>query len=241
MDTQSIYDVSATLANIDADVPRILALGALSLLCNFFYFGSAAYFGFKYKTYTMPLIGTLVFIPHDLHYLLLFNDWFNVYDHWFLQLFFAGLVVTNVLEAVFFYQVLRWGRRELMPEVSQKTYVTLLLVALAGVSVVWMAVKSVLADPLFFFSFGWTIWFCLPFVIPLMRRRGSAIGQSVPMWVAFSVMALCWWAAVWPLDPFFRSPVWIGLGIVTIVWAIANITMVQKFSASPVAAAAASQ
>ena len=175
---------------------RFLAFGALALICNFVYFGSAAYLGFKHRVYTMPLIGTLVFIPHDLHYLLMYDKWFNVYDHWFMQLFFAGLIVTNVLELIFLYQVLRWGRRELLPQASQRAYVALVLVALAGVSVAWVAVKSALGDELWFFSFGWTIWFCVPFVIPLMLRRGSAVGQSVTMWLAYTVMAMAWWAAV---------------------------------------------
>ncbi len=232
----ALYDVGGTLANIDAGVPRLLAFGAMSLLCNFYYFGSAAYLGFKHKIYTMPLIGTFVFIPHDVHYLLLYDKWFNVYDHWFLQLFFVGLVVTSVLEMVFFYQVLRWGRKELLPQVSQGAWVGLLLVMLTGVTVIWIAVKGALADELFFFSFGWTIWFCLPFVIPLMMRRQSSLGQSVSMWVAFTVMAICWWAAVWPLDPYFRSPAWIGLGVVVVLWASATILMVRRLAPEPDAA-----
>ncbi len=224
----AIYDVSGVFANIDANVPWLLVLGALSLLCNFTYFGIAAYQGFKHKMFTMPLVGTLVFIPHDLHYLLMFDKWFFVYDHWFMQLFFAGLVVTNILEMIFFYQTLKYGREEILPQISQPVYVAILFAALAAVSIIWVGVKSVLADELWFFSFGWTIWFCLPLVIPMMLRRGSSLGQTEIAWYAYTIMTICWWLAVWPLDPFFRSPAWLGLGIVTVLWAAATIWVIRQ-------------
>lgn len=77
----SLYDVSSTLANIDANLPYLLFFGALALLCNFTYFGSGIYQGFKHKVVSMPIAATLIFIPHDLVYVLMFDKWFNVYDH----------------------------------------------------------------------------------------------------------------------------------------------------------------
>lgn len=228
----ALYDVAGTLANIDAGMSRLLALGGLALVFNFTFFGTAAYLGFKHKIYTMPLIGTLIFIPHDMLYLLMFDKWFNVYYHWFLQLFWGGLVITNILEGVFFYQVIKWGRQELMPQVSQPAYVAILLAALAATTVVWLGVKQMIADELWFFSFGWTVWFCTPFVIPLMLRRGSAAGQSMLMWGAYTGMVVCWWIAVWPLDPYFRSPYWVGLGVVTVLWALTIIIVMRRLPAA---------
>ncbi len=228
----ALYDVTGTLTNIDANVPRLLLLGACSLVANFIFFGTAIRNGFKLKTYTMPVACTLLFIPHDFHYLLMYDKWFNQYDHWFMQLFFVGLIITNIMEFTFFYQVLRWGRKEILPQFSQAAYVGVLLIALAGTSVSWYAVKTMLADELWFFSFGWTIWFCLPFTIPMMLKRGSTVGQSPTMWVAYIVMALCWWAALWPLDPFFRSVAWIALGGVIVLWAGVIIYFINRLQDS---------
>jgi len=225
----SIYDVSGTLANIDANVPRLLILGACSLIANFVYFGSGIRNGFRLKTYTMPVVCTLLFIPHDLMYLLMYDKWFYQYDHWFMQLFFVGLIITNVMEFTFFYQVLRWGRKDILPQVSQGVFVAIMFTALAGIAVSWYSVKTVLADELWFFSFGWTVWFCVPFAIPLMLKRGSTLGQSNIMWTAYIVMAVCWWTAVWPLDPFFRSLPWVGLGVITVLWAIATMYFIAQF------------
>jgi hypothetical protein len=91
----------------------------------------------------------------------------------------------------------------------------------------------VLADPLWLFSFGWTVWFCTPFVIPMMLRRGTSQGQTLAMWVPFILMAVTFWIAVWPLDPFFRSPQWLALGAVTVAWALAIIYVMRKLPSQP--------
>ena len=90
-DVLSIYNVSDTLTNIDANIPRLLIFGGLALICNFVYFG----------------VGIAQGLP----------------------------------------------------------------LGLAGTTVAWLVLKTVLADELWLFTFGWTVWFCLPFVIPMMLRR----------------------------------------------------------------------
>ena len=217
----SLYDVSSTLANIDANVGRLLFFGALALLCNFVFFGSGIYLGFKHKVVSMPISATLIFIPHDLVYLLMFDKWFNVYDHWFNQLYWVGLVITNIEEFFFLYLTLKYGRKEYMPMLSQNSWRALIGLGLVGTFVAFVSLKQVLADELWLFTFGLTLWFCVPLVIPMMLRRNSAAGQSRLMWCAFIGMAISYWCAVYPLAPFFQSVAWLSLGAVSIVWAIA--------------------
>ena len=215
----SLYEVSSVLANIDANVPYLLLFGALALLCNFTYFGSGIYWGLKHKVVSMPISATLIFIPHDLVYILMYDKWFNVYDHWFSQLYWVGLVITNIEECFFLYLTLKYGRKEYMPNVSQRMWVTIIFLALGGAFVAFVALKQVLADELWLFTFGLTLWFCVPLVIPMMLRRNSSAGQSKLMWCAFIGMAISYWCAMYPLDPFFRSMPWLALGAVSVLWA----------------------
>jgi hypothetical protein len=224
----SVYDVATTLANIDRNVPRLFVFGGLALICNFIYFGAGIYQGFKQKVFSMPVCATLIFIPHDLLYLLMYDKWFNVYDHWFCKLFWVGLIITNLEELLFLFLTIRYGRKELAPQLSQRSFVGLLLLGLAGVFVAWVALKRVLADELWLFTFGWTVWFCIPFVIPMMLRRNSRAGQSTLMWSAYIGMTLSYWFAVWPLAPFFRSPAWLALGAVTVLWAMAVLYVMRR-------------
>lgn len=226
-DVLSIYDVSTTLSNIDQNIVRLFAFGGLALICNFTYFGAGIYHGFKHKVVSMPLCATLIFIPHDLLYLMMFDKWFNVYDHWFCQLFWVGLIITNLEEFLFLWLAIKYGREEYAPGLSQRAYTLLVLLGLAGTFVAWVALKTVLADELWLFTFGWTVWFCIPFVIPMMLRRQSAAGQSTLMWLAYIGMALTYWAAVWPLAPFFQSPAWLALGALVVTWAVAVILVMR--------------
>eukprot|EP00456_Euglypha_rotunda_P007950 TRINITY_DN11480_c0_g1_i7.p2 TRINITY_DN11480_c0_g1~~TRINITY_DN11480_c0_g1_i7.p2 ORF type:complete len:164 (-),score=55.45 TRINITY_DN11480_c0_g1_i7:23-514(-) len=138
----SVYDVSSTLANIDRNIARLFVFGGLSLICNFIYFGAGIYQGFKHKVVAMPLCATLLFVPHDLLYLLMYDKWFHVYDHWFCKLFWVGLIVTNIEELAFLYLAIRYGRRYYAPQLSQPLYVSLLVLGLLGTSVAWIAAKS---------------------------------------------------------------------------------------------------
>jgi hypothetical protein len=234
----SVYDVAATLALMDAGIARLAMFGGLALVFNLLYFGAALYGGFKHKTYTVPLCGTLLFIPHDLLYVTMFDKWFHTYDHWFPKLFWFGLIATNLIEFGFLYQVLKWGREELMPQASQRTFQGVVLLGLVGTSVAWLCIKQVLADELWLFTFGFTVWLAVAFVIPLMLRRNSSAGQSMFLWLSFIGMTLSYWATVWPLDPFFRSPAWLGVGVVIICWTAATI-YVMKLTAPAARTAAA--
>lgn len=110
-----------------------------------------------------------------------------------------------------------------MPTVTQKMWGTVVLLGLAGAFAAFVALKQVLADELWLFTFGLTLWFCIPLVIPMMLRRNSSAGQSKLMWYAFIGMAISYWCAMYPLDPFFRSVPWLALGAVSVAWAAAVI------------------
>lgn len=224
----SIYDPIQTLARIDQNLPRLLLFGGLALICNFIYFGSGIYRGFKDKVFSMPVSATLLFIPHDLLYLLMYQHWFEVYDHWFCKLFWVGLIITNIEEFVFLYLIYRYGRKELAPQLSQASFGLLLGLGLIGVFVAWVALKQALADELWLFSFGWTVWFCVPLVIPMMLRRNSSAGQSTLMWTAYILMALSYWTAVWPLAPFFQSAAWLSLLGLIVIWALAVLLFIHR-------------
>lgn len=218
-----MYDPSATLAAVDANAPIIIALCAIALIFNYAYFGEAIRLGARHKTYSVPVPVTLVFLPHDLSYLLEFNKWFVVYDHWFCKLWWVGLVFTNAIEFVFFYQALRYGREELLPSLNQKQYVFAMLLALLGGTLAWFTIKQALNDDLYLFSFGWTLFWGAPLCIPLMVRRASSRGQSRWMWISYMLMAVFYWAATAFMDPYFRSSGWLAVLALALGFAAANL------------------
>ena len=68
--------------------------------------------------YSMPLICTVFYLVHDASFVYRFDEWFNTYDHWYVKLFWAALVLTVAFELVFLSQFIRYGRKELAPNVE---------------------------------------------------------------------------------------------------------------------------
>jgi hypothetical protein len=196
----SIYDVKSTLGAIDANLIWLLVFGGGSLIFNFLFFGAAIANGFRDKAVSMPIGSTLIFFAHDLLYLLMFDKWFGVYQHWFPMLFWVGLVITLCMECVFLHITIKFGRAEYAPQLTQNQYRNLVLAAVVGVFI----------------------------AIPMMLRRNSSAGQSLLMWYAYMGMAVCYWLAMWPLDPFFRSPLWLGLLPLILFSAAAIIFTIKK-------------
>ena len=222
-----MYDPIATLAGIDQHWMTVIALCFVALIFNYAYFGEAIRLGFKHKTYSVPAAVTLVFLPHDISYLIQFNKWFIEYDHWFCKLWWVGLVFTAAIECVFFYQLLKYGRKEILPQVSQQTYVLLMFLVLASAVIAWAAIKQSINDDLYLFSFGWTLFWGAPLNISMMIRRHSTRGQSSWLWISYILMAIFYWAAVSFIDPYFRSPLWLGLLVLSVGWAVANLICIK--------------
>src|SRR5215210_3834368 len=68
---------------------------------------------------SIPLPCTFLWFAHDLDIVVRFDTWFNVYDHWFLKLFWVGLLGALFLEVVFLAQAMRVGRKENLPDGTQ--------------------------------------------------------------------------------------------------------------------------
>lgn len=224
-----MYDAAAVLAAVDRNAVPVLLIAGLALVGNAIFYFEALRLGFRERTYTMPLCGLYFFIPHDMTFVLLWEKWFVEYDHWFLKLFWIALVFTALAAWVFLFQFLRYGQRECMPQVSRVTFVVLVLGGLVLSTGVWLALKSVLNDELFLFAFGLTAFWCAPFGMALMLRRGTRKAQSTLMWLGYVAIPLFYWpATAIYLGPYFQSPTWLALGAAAVMWGVANIVLIQR-------------
>ena len=223
-----MYNPITSLQNIDNNAVAVIGLCVVALVFNYAYFGEAIRLGFRDKAYSVPASVTLLFLPHDLSYLLQFEKWFVTYDHWFCKLWWCGLVLTASIELVFFYQLLRYGREEILPQLSQRAYTGVMLLALLATAVAWVTVKQALNDDLYLFSFGWTLFWGSPLAISMMVRRGSTRGQSRWMWISYALMAIFYWAATAFIDPYFRSPGWLAVLALALGFAAANLWMLSR-------------
>jgi hypothetical protein len=214
------YAPGHTLAEITDHAAAVVAIGGLSIVAMWVFFIEAGRMGRRDRVYPMALWMTALWWPHDGSYLLHFNDWFNVYHHWFMELFWFAIVVTFAAECVFFVQTMQYGRDELSPGRSQTEHALRMLGALAAGVVSWALLKGALQDRLYLLSFmGTLLWGC-PSSSALLGRRPTGAGQSQLEWIAFSVMTVCYSIASIGFfgGGFFHSWQYVGICVVATLW-----------------------
>ena len=206
-----------------------MAFMSLCLVCTFVYLVSAFKISAKHQAYPAPLFAVGWFAIHDAHFVSLWHTWFVTYDHWWLKLWAIALISTAAIEFALCYKVYKYGREEIMPKLSQNQWRLAVIGALLVIAVTWLAIKSVLDDPLYLFAFALTALWPPVWSTMLLIKRQSLRGQSRLMnWCLLGVpIGMC--GAWMILDPWFRSPYFVGVAACMIGWAAFNVWLVHKY------------
>jgi hypothetical protein len=219
-----MYDPQSVLAAVDAHTFGVLALAGVTIIGMAIWFAQAFIVAKRDRTYSFPIFCSLFWFAHDTSYVARFDSWFHVYDHWFLKLFWAALVVTTLMELVYLRQTLRFGRNELFPHLSQRAYTAVLAGGVAFGLAIWWMVKAAFDDDLYLIAFGLTVVVYPPFAIALTLRRRSTRGQSPLMWVGFVVLSIGWFSLT-PIyfGPTFHSWQWLTIGAFSVFGGLAGL------------------
>ena len=225
------YDPYAILQSIDGNIVLFLILGSLAMTFNYIYFWAAAATTRRDRVYTFPLTCTTIWFAHDLSFVLLFNDWFDVYDHWYLKLFWVALIPTTLAEAYFIYQTWLYGKKELMPKASPAIFNAFMIVAIIFGLIVWYVIKQFLGDPIYAFTFGATGLIAPALVLGRILMRGDAKGQSITIWASYTGMQTCWLSAtIIFFGDAFRTPQYLLMVAASIIGGIALAVITQRMS-----------
>jgi hypothetical protein len=237
-----MYRSQDLLHQIDAHTAPILIGFALAMVCQTIGMVDAVRVSRRERVISIPLFCTFFWFAHDVGTVVRFHDWFSVYDHWFMKLYWVGLLSAMLLEFVFFAQAVRYGREELLPQVSERAFAALLLAGVIGTNIAWEYLKAVMSDPLYQASPALTL-LALPITgAALMIRRRSAAGQTVVIWASFTALSCFWWATtVGFYTSFFRSWEYISAGVFTIAACAAMTVVVARLKPAEEAAAAAAR
>jgi hypothetical protein len=238
-----VYQAPELLSRIDEHRWLILSAFAVAMIFQWIWLIDCVRVGRRDRAYSMPLFCTFFWFAHDTGCVARFNEWFNTYDHWYLKCFWLGLLTAAVLELIFFAQVLRYGRAELLPMLGQRAFAGVLVLGVVVSAVTWELLKELLGDPLYQASPALAMLSYPIFGAALMFRRRSAIGQSVTMWANFTAMTVCWFiaSAIW-FGGGFRSWQYLGAGVVAALGGAVMTYLVSSrselFPRGPVVAAA---
>lgn len=222
-----MYDPVSALAGIDGNITAIFIALLIVVVAVFVYWSQAVRIANRDQVYVIPFIGIAVFFWHDLTFVLSYDKWFNVYDHWWLKMWWYALVPCVIFESLFIYHFIKWGRKDWFQNLSQRQFAVLSLLATLGVGGFWYLFKTAMDDELFFVTFAITAVWSVPFHTGVMARRQSRKGQSVAMEVAAIVMIICLSYAFSFASDVFVSPTYLCFVAISIFWALTNIYLMK--------------
>jgi hypothetical protein len=229
-----MYDSATILASVDANRVLFIALGGLAMVFNYTFFFEAIRAGRRDKVFAFPLAVSTVWFAHDLSFVLRMQEWFGQVSHWYVELFWVALIPTTLFEVAFIWQVWAYGQDEIMPRASRAQFGWFIGGSVVAGLVIWFAVKDVLADPLYVFTFGGVAALAPVFGARRTIARGDAKGQSPLLWGAFAAMLACWYTAVYIFfGPAFQTPQQLALPILSIGGGIAMAAWCLRLQAKP--------
>jgi hypothetical protein len=219
-----MYDAHALLDQIDDHTLGFVILLAIAGCGGVVWLTEGWQAARRDGVYAFPPICAVFWLAHDSSFVARFDTWFHAYHHWYPKLLWVGLLAFCISDCLFLWQTARYGRRELAPNLSQRTFTALLVVAAAACIVAWAALQQIigqgapLGDDLYAAVFGLTEAVYPPLAITMMVRRGNSAGQTVLMWASGCASSIGYFGAtiLYFGDP-FRSWQWITLSIVSTV------------------------
>ena len=222
------YDPIQVLQAIDDNVVLVLVFFAGAAGFTFAFLVQSFRLSKLHQAYSAPLCAVGWFAMHDLHFVLLYDTWFNVYDHWWVKAWWVALVFTAAIEFTLVGMVIKYGREELAPWASQKAFAFIVCLGTLAIGVLWYFVKTALDDPLWLVSFPVTAFWALPFSTVLMLSRQSRRGQSYMLEICVVFIMLSFQGALWQVDDFFRSPAYLAFTAMAVIWGGINVWILSK-------------
>lgn len=224
-----MYDPHDLLARIDANLWPVLIGFGIDSIFQVWWLANAVAVARRDQAYSIPLFCTYYWFAHDFAVAIRFNDWFGVYDHWYLKLFWLVLLMANILECIYLYQVYRYGRKELHPTSSPRSFAILLVAGLVFAIVTHEFFKSAFGDPLFQLDPTLTMLAYPALGAALLLRRGSSRGQSATMWWTFTVMTAGFHLItyIW-FGPAFQTPYYVAAAAAATLGGVAMTAVVAS-------------
>lgn len=216
MDPYAVFDA------LDDNKVPVFALASLAMIGNYIWFAGAIAAQKRDGVYAIPLFLTFFWFAHDSSYVLHYDRWFNEYDHWFPQLFWALIIATVCFELYYMAQTLRLGKDELARALTVTQFRLGFLMSLAAMYVAWLWLQQSMQDPVYLDIFALTVLSYPCLAIGMMLRRGDRRGFNGVMCAGFLMMTVCYFtASTFFFGPYFQRAEYYLVGIASFVTAIA--------------------
>jgi hypothetical protein len=173
-----MYDPADVLGRINEPYVPLLFFTLVGWTTGFVQIVQAFRLGRRDSIPAAPIGMTAFLLAHDGSFALQAHYWLWDIGNWYFTAFWAGMVVSVVIELMLVRQFLVYGQPGIAPDLPRWMFVGsyLVLQAFAFVGLWWM--QSVLDDPLHLISLVATQIVATVFLVPWILTRGNARGQS---------------------------------------------------------------
>lgn len=207
-------EVESIFSALDAHKPVVFALCALAMIGNYIWFIAALRVAKQHQAVTIPVFLTFFWFAHDSSFVARYDTWFNTYDHWFPQLFWALIIFTVAFELAFIAQTMKYGHDELAPQMSLTQFRVGVIGGCLAMIVAWTWLKQSMDDPIYLDIFALTILSYPGIAIASVLRRGSRKGISLTMCGGFLMMTVCYFtASTFFFGPEFQTATYVLVGL----------------------------
>lgn len=217
-----MYDMNMVLSAIDKNAIAILSLCAAAMICNYIFFIAGALRGFRDKVYPFSVFCTLFWLSGDGSVVLDYDFAFNQSGHWYVKAFWFALTMTVIFEILYFYMIIRFGREEIAPKMTQTQFSASMVGALIITFVSYRLIKENLNDPLFINYFNLANMAGPVFTWALLSSRGNLLGTRPLVWINYAGVCIFWYIAVVLFyGAPFNTPLYLVFFAVNIIAALA--------------------
>lgn len=228
-----MYDPAAILNAIDDHKVGVLTGFGLAMVLQNIAMITAVVMTRRHGVISIPLPCTYLWFAHDLGVVVRFDTWFNQYGHWFLKLYWLGLLSALIIEVIFLWQAGKVGRREYLPGGTQAQWTALLIGGAVAAVVLWEYLKIIFDDPIYQAAPAITLFLLPMAATALLLRRRSAVGQSAVVYGCFAGMVPLWWGVTaGAYGGAFRSWQYLVAGSVAFVMLVALTVAVRRMNGS---------
>ena len=118
------------------------------MVFNYIWFFSAYVIARREKVYSIPIFCTLFWFAGDATFVAHYDTWFNTYNHWYVELFWAALLFTVMFEVAYIVQAIQYARKELLPSSSPRQFAALIVAGAVAAVIIWNFINHTMGDPL---------------------------------------------------------------------------------------------
>jgi len=173
-----MYEVSEVVTSLDRGLGWILLFSAFGWIGGSIQFFEGLRLTWRDGVIGHPLGYVMLVFAHDAYFVIHSMTGGETLDHWYFDATNVLFLIWPFVEVVAVIWLVRVARREFAPDLAPASWYFICAIYLSLAIVIYTFMQSIIDDPLLILSWTYAQVVNIVFMIPLILRRRSTLGQS---------------------------------------------------------------